>query len=425
VDRTADQERASSSNHSDGPKPSSAAAHPDQEGHPYVIIFSLWLLVFAASSQIMIISPILPRIGEQLNIAPTLLGTLVTSYAVMVGICALITGPISDKIGRRKILLYGTGGMTLALAFHGLVFDYYSLLSARGLAGIAGGILSGSAVAYVGDYFPYEKRGWANGWIMSGIAMGQILGIPLGTILAEHFGFRMPFVAFAVVMGLAFILIFKSVPQPNVDLAEDKVTIKGSLRKYLDFLKRSDIAAASSSYLLMFLSMSVYLIFLPTWLEDTFNVTGNEIAGLFFAGGIANVLTGPQAGKLSDKLGRRGIILISCVGFAAVMIITTFVLQSFWMAYPLFFLAMVLIAMRISPFQALVTELVNADNRGALMSLMIAIGQVGYGLGGAVAGPAYAQAGYFSNTVIGAVLILAMAWVVWRYLPEPELNNTG
>jgi predicted MFS family arabinose efflux permease len=417
VDRTAEKNQHHKSNSS------AKDAHPEQDGRPYVILFSLWLLVFAASSQIMIISPILPRIGEQLNIAPTLLGTLVTSYAVMVGICALITGPISDKIGRRKILLYGTGGMTLALAFHGLVFDYYSLLTARGLAGVAGGILSGSAVAYVGDYFPYEKRGWANGWIMSGIAMGQILGIPMGTILAEHFGFRMPFVAFAVIMALAFILIFWSVPQPNVDLATDKVTVMGSLKKYIRFLKRSDIAAASSSYLLMFLSMSVYLIFLPTWLEDTFNVTGNEIAGLFFAGGIANVLTGPQAGKLSDRLGRRGIILISCIGFAIIMILTTFVLKSFWMAYPLFFLAMVLIAMRISPFQALVTELVNADNRGALMSLMIAIGQVGYGLGGAVAGPAYAKAGYLSNTIIGAVLILAMAWVVWRYLPEPELSN--
>ncbi|MGM0588987.1 MAG: MFS transporter [Bacteroidota bacterium] len=416
MDRTAEKNQHHES------KSSAVETHPEQDGRPYVIIFSLWLLVFAASSQIMIISPILPRIGEQLSIAPTLLGTLVTSYAVMVGICALITGPISDKIGRRKILLYGTGGMTLALAFHGLVFDYYSLLTARGLAGVAGGILSGSAVAYVGDYFPYEKRGWANGWIMSGIAMGQILGIPMGTILAEHFGFRMPFVAFAVIMALAFILIFWSVPQPNVDLATDKVTVMGSLKKYIGFLKRSDIAAASGSYLLMFLSMSVYLIFLPTWLEDTFNVTGNEIAGLFFAGGIANVITGPQAGKLSDRLGRRGIILISCIGFAVIMILTTFVLKSFWMAYPLFFLAMVLIAMRISPFQALVTELVNADNRGALMSLMIAIGQVGYGLGGAVAGPAYAQAGYLSNTIIGAVLILAMAWVVWRYLPEPELN---
>src|SRR5690606_26547677 len=137
-----------------------------------------WLLVFASSSQIMIISPILPRIGEQLGINETLQGTLVTAYAVLVGIMALVTGPISDKIGRRKILLYGAGGMAIALACHGLAVNYISLLLVRSLAGMAGGILSGAAVSYVGDYFPYERRGWANGWIMSGIAMGQIIGIP-------------------------------------------------------------------------------------------------------------------------------------------------------------------------------------------------------------------------------------------------------
>lgn len=396
--------------------------HPEQEGNPHIIIFALWLLVFASSSQIMIISPILPRISEQLHVAESLLSTLVTSYAIMVGICALITGPLSDKFGRRRILLFGTGWMSAALALHGLAFDYYSLLAARGLAGIAGGVLSGAAVAYVGDYFPYERRGWANGWIMSGIAMGQIIGIPVGTLFAEHIGFRAPFLAFALLMGLAFILIVFQVPQPNVTLYRGKVTVAGSLKKYAVMLRQSDIAAASASYFLMFLSMSVFVIFLPAWLENTFHVSGNAIATLFFVGGVANVITGPQAGKLSDAIGRRGIILISCIGLALITSATTFVITEFWLAYPFFFISMILIAMRISPFQALVTELVPSQKRGALMSLMISIGQMGYGLGGMLAGPAYAQAGYVSNTIIGAVLILMMAWLVWRYLPEPELQ---
>jgi predicted MFS family arabinose efflux permease len=84
---------------------------------------------------------------------------------------------------------------------------------------------------------------------------------------------------------------------------------------------------------------------------------------------------------------------------------------------------MVLIAMRISPFQALSTELIKSDNRGSLMSLLVAIGQIGYGLGGSVAGPFYVQSGYISNTIIGAAMILIMAYVVWRHVPEPELNT--
>ncbi len=398
---------------------------PNKKKEVFFIIFSLWLLVFAASSQIMIIAPILPRISEQLAVSEALLGTLVTAYAVMVGICALITGPISDKIGRRRILILGTGLMTVALFLHGLVFNFVSFLLVRGLAGAAGGILSGASVSYVGDYFPYERRGWANGWIMSGIAIGQILGIPIGTILAEYFGFRAPFLAFAVLMLFALLLIWITVPQPNVHLQKAKITVLGSIRKYLLMLRKPEILGSAVSYFLMFLSLSVYVIYLPTWLETTFNVSGNEIATLFLVGGVANVITGPQAGKLSDLWGRKSIIIFSCIGLAIVMALTTQLVQSFWVAYILFFLIMVLVAMRISPFQALTTELVSARKRGTLMSLLVAIGQVGYGIGGTIAGPAYVSQGYISNTIIGAAMIFGMAFIVWKYLPEPKLTHSN
>jgi predicted MFS family arabinose efflux permease len=91
-------------------------------------------------------------------------------------------------------------------------------------------------------------------------------------------------------------------------------------------------------------------------------------------------------------------------------------------AYPVFFLTMVLVAMRISPFSALLTALVPDENRGSLMSLTVALGQVGFGLGGALAGPFYAEMGYGSNTVIGAVSVLAMGLLVWYRVPEPSVE---
>lgn len=395
----------------------------DPKRQNFFIIFSLWLLVFAVSSQIMIIAPILPRISEQLDVSEGLLGTLVTAYAVMVGICALITGPISDKIGRRKILLMGAGMMTIALFLHTFITGYFSFLIVRGLAGAAGGILSGSSVAYVGDYFPYRRRGWANGWIMSGIAMGQIMGIPAGTILAEYMGFKAPFLVFACLTFLALLMVFFTVPQPNVRLQRTRLSVGSSLRRYLLMLRKPEILAAAASYMLMFLSISMYVIFLPTWLEETFQVSGNSIATLFLVGGIANVISGPQAGRLSDLWGRKSIIIFACSAMGLVMVATVPLVKSFWMAYPLFFITMTLLAMRIGPFQALTTELVNSRKRGTLMSLLVAIGQVGYGLGGSIAGPAYVQWGYFSNTVIGAIMILGMVFLVWKFLPEPDLDG--
>jgi predicted MFS family arabinose efflux permease len=391
-----------------------------REANPYVVVFALWLLVFAASSQIMIISPILPQIGEELGITDSLLGTLVSAYSLMVGIFAVISGPISDRIGRRRILLMGSGIMTGALALHFFVVDYFSFLAVRVVAGVAGGVLSGAAVSYVGDFFPYNKRGWATGWIMSGSAFGQIFGIPMGVLLAGRFGFRAPFYFFGVFMALTFYLVFAQVPQPDVKRRSDKLTVSGALRDYWLMFRRPAIASASFAYFLMFLGVSVYVVYLPTWLTQEHGFGPGQIAWLFAAGGVANVLTGPQAGKLSDLVGRKGIILFSCVGLSLLMAITTWVMVGAWAAYVLFFFTMVLVAMRISPFSAMLTALVSGHRRGSLMSMAVALGQVGFAVGGAVAGPLYSDWGYRSNTILGAVSVLLMGILVWIMVPEPE-----
>ena len=392
----------------------------NQNTSPYIIVLALWLLVFSASSQIMIISPILPQIGEQLDIADTLLGTLITAYSLMVGLFAVISGPISDRVGRRRILLIGTGIMTVSLVCHVFVVDYFSFLAVRVFSGMAGGVLSGAAVSYVGDYFPYNKRGWAVGWVMSGSAFGQIFGIPMGVVLAGQFGFRAPFYLFAVTMTLTFILIWMRIPQPPVRKREGRLTIGGAIRDYWAMLKQREIASASAAFFLMFLGVSIYVVYFPTWLERSIGFSPNQIATLFLVGGIANVLTGPKAGKLSDRIGRKLIVLLSCVGLFFVMLGTTVMIRSIWLAYPVFFFTMVLIAMRISPFSALLTALVPDHNRGSLMSLTVALGQVGFGLGGALAGPLYSRFGYGSNTVIGAVSVLGMGIIVWFLVPEPR-----
>ncbi len=371
----------------------------------------------------MIISPILPQIGEELSIADTLLGTLISAYSLMVGLFAIISGPISDRMGRRRILMVGAGIMTVALICHYVVVDYFSFLAVRIFAGMAGGILSGAAVSYIGDFFPYNRRGWAVGWVMSGSAFGQIAGIPMGVALAERFGFRTPFFLFAVTMALTFILIWVTLPQPPIRAREGRLTLRGAVGDYLAMLRRREIAAAATAFFLMFLGVSLYVVYLPTWLERQVGFNSYQIATLFFVGGIANVMTGPQAGKLSDRVGRKAIVLLSCVGLFLVMISTTVVVTDIWKAYPIFFLTMVLVAMRISPFSALLTALVPDENRGSLMSLTVALGQVGFGLGGALAGPFYAGYGYGSNTVIGAISVLGMGLMVWFLVPEPRPEN--
>ena len=394
---------------------------------PGIIVFALWLLVFSASSQIMIITPMLPQIGEELGIAESRLGTLVSAYSIMVGLFAIVAGPVSDKIGRRRILLLGTGIMTGALLMHYFVVGYYSFLAVRVGAGCAGGILSGSAVSYIGDFFPYHRRGWAIGWVMSGMAFGQIAGVPIGIVLAEVYGsmqpgegFKVPFYLFAAAMAATYVLIWFRVPQPDVQRAEGRLTVASAVRNYRAMLARSEIASAAIAYFTMFLGVSLFVVYLPYWLEQSLGVSSYAIAGLFVVGGIANVLTGPQAGKLSDRIGRKPIIILSSIGLSLVMLMTTVLVREFWAAYVLYFTLMVLVAARISPFSALLTTLVSDERRGSLMSMTIALGQIGFAVGAAAAGPLYSRFGYGSNTVLGAAAVLIMAAIVAFLVPEPE-----
>ncbi|MBW3670095.1 MAG: hypothetical protein KY432_00325, partial [Acidobacteria bacterium] len=70
--------------------------------------------------------------------------------------------------------------------------------------------------------------------------------------------------------------------------------------------------------------------------------------------------------------------------------------------------------------QRLLSALVSGGRRGILMSLAVAVGQIGIGISGAIAGPTYTQYGYVSNSVLAAIAISLMALMVWKRLPEPE-----
>src|SRR5690625_158567 len=388
------------------------------------ILLVLWLLVFSSSSQVIVVAPILPRIGEELSVPVDLQGLLITAYAVFVGLSALITGPVSDRIGRRRILVYGSTAMAVALGLHALAFDMSAQLSYGAFAGIAGGMLSRGAVAFVGDYFPYERRGWANGWVMSGIAFGQILGVPMGTFLADIMGFRWAFIMFAATMGVAAAVIRWILPQPNVEFDRSRLDLKTTLSRYGELFRRTDTAAACAAYFFMFFSIGLYITYLPTWLENRLAVTGTAVATMFLVGGVANVVTGPIAGRLSDTIGRKPLVVLSCTGMGVIMLLTTPLVTSLLAAYVMFAAAMVTVGMRISPLQSLLTALVADNRRGTLMSLAVACGQVGIGVGSSVAGLVYARFGYFSNTVVGAIAILLMALLVYRVIPEPTESTS-
>ena len=377
-------------------------------------------MMFSANSQLIVMVPLLPEIEAALGVNTFWRGMLLTAYAVALGVSALATGPASDRYGRRKILLAGTGLMTVTLALHTVAADYELLFSMRLLAGIGGGMLSGGSVAYVGDYFPYKQRGWANGWVMSGAAFGQVAGVPIGKVLATGFGYRWPFLMFAITMAAATFLIWRFVPQPDVELDEKPLTLRRMVAKYRRILRGSAVASAVGAYFLMFCGIGLFASFLPTWLESTVGVSGYEVAMLFAVGGLANVLAAPSAGTVSDHLGRRPLIIGTSVAMAGLVAVAPYAIVGFGSAAVLFFAAMMLNGARISPLQSLLTALTPTRRLGVLMGLAMSAGQAGFGIGSFLASTTYGIYGYASNTLAGALATVGMALLVWRGIPEPR-----
>ena len=382
---------------------------------------TLWLVVFVVSSQLVLIIPILPRISEEFRVSEALLGLLGTAYAVTMMVFALIAGPVSDRIGRRKIICLGSGAMAVALFLHWPAGTFAGLLGARALAGVAAGILAGAAVSYIGDYYPYDSRGRAMGWIMSSIAIGQVLGIPAGTVLAASFSFHFPFVVFGGVMIVAWLIAWLRLPQPPGSLDAHPLRLGRVLRTYLDLLQKRATSGCIVLYVLVFAGIGLFLTYLPVWLEASVGLSATQVATVFLIGGLVNVVASPLCGRLSDRFGRKPLIIVAHACLVPLTLAFPFVVDNLVVACSFIGGAMVFMAMRLPAMQALMTSVARPDRRGSLFSLANAAGQAGFGVASAFSGIAYASTyGFTANAVGSSLVLVAAAVVVWRMLPEPR-----
>ncbi|MGE3799758.1 MAG: MFS transporter [Candidatus Kapaibacterium sp.] len=386
----------------------------------YLVIATLWLLVFVAASQIIIVAPILPRIAEELSIEKSALGLLLTAYAISAGVFALVAGPISDRFGRRRILLAGSGFLAVTLGLHGLADSFLALLIVRLLTGVAGGLLSGAVVSYIGDYFPAHRRGWASGWAMSGAAAGQTVGIFFGSLLASWFGFRAPFLCFAIIAAAAFLLIWLRLPQPEVRLSAS-LSFRSSLTGYASLLRRSDVRVVATIWMTTLMAISIFGTFFPIWLEEDLAFTAFLVSLLYGIGGVATVLVGPWAGKVSDRIRRTNVIIGASIGIALLIPAIALVEPPFsWAIYPLYFLIMAFAVSRRTPLQALMTQMATGEHRGSLMSLVLSMSKIGFGIGSALASGVWHHFGFIGNAMVATASVFLMIAIVWRYLRDIE-----
>ncbi len=383
--------------------------------------------MFVSSTQFFIMSPLLPQVARQFCVEDGLLGTLIGIYSFSLGVSALFAGILSDKLGRRRILTMGSGFMGLILILHAVAADFYSLLFLRFLAGICGGLLTGSCVAYVRDYFPFEKRGKANGWVLTGSAVGQLLGIPVGILLADYFGVQGPFVLLGTILLIAFAMIRKLLPEALTGYETSySIQFHSLFEEYGRLIQQKFYQKAALGYGLMFFSVTAYLVYFPQWLEQTKAATPEQLAFLFLVGGAATLVAGPVAGWLSDKGGRIPVALTSSLSLAGAMGISLFFQLDVFSASLVFFAVMLFMSARSVAYQSMISDKTCDLHRGKSLNLLIATGQVGMVLGSVLSGPIYADFGFEANAILAGITSIAMGIVLVSKWPRPRtVVDTG
>src|SRR6202161_123852 len=178
-----------------------------------VVIGILGFLQFTVILDFMIISPLGAIVMPTLHISPQQFGLAVSSYAFSAGVSGFLAAGSADRFDRKRLLLFFYFGFMLGTLLCALAATYPMLLLARIVTGLFGGVIGSVVLAITTDLFPLEMRGRVMGFLGSGFAASQVLGLPAGLYFANHWGWHAPFLAIlAVAVPVGLVILFTMRP---------------------------------------------------------------------------------------------------------------------------------------------------------------------------------------------------------------------
>jgi predicted MFS family arabinose efflux permease len=384
----------------------------------YLVIANLFLLLFLGLADKQAIAALLPNLVKSFKVTVSVVGLLVVVYSVAAALAAFVSGALSDHYGRRWFLRAGVILFAAASWFSSSAATFNGLMLARFITGLAAGTLSTCAVAYAGDWFPYHVRGRAIGLISAAYFVAPIVGVPLAASIAQSYGWRQAFLAFAV-LALVVGCVSFTLPAEQLNPQPSSEKLRVTLRAFQSFLARRDTAAALGVAFLVSGGLVGFITYIGQWLNTRFAVTTGTI-GLIFAFGGAMAVTGaPLGGILSDRWSKRS---ASIVGSVVMGVAVAFVPFLSWgtTLLVIFGITSLGAAFRQGPLTALMTEMVPGAQRGTFIALRNISSQMGIGLTVFAAGLLYESHGYAAVTTLCAAMTALVAILLATHIVEPK-----
>jgi predicted MFS family arabinose efflux permease len=399
-----------------------ATAAPKFSRYQKTVIAMLAFLQFAVIIDFMLMAPLGALIMPALQVTPAQFGTVVSAYAFAAGISGFLTAGFADRFDRKKLLLFFYVGFIAGTAWCGLARSFESLLLARVVTGLFGGVIGSIVLAIATDLFVPQQRGRVMGFIQTAFAASQILGIPIGIWLSAHWSWHVPFLALAV-LGLTAGVLIAVVMRPvneHLKLRQERSPL-GHLVHTL-FERRHALSFIS----VLFLATGGFML-MPFSSAFTVNNLGIDLGHLpiiYLVTGIATIFIGPIVGKVSDSAGKLPTFYVGTAITVVMVLIYTHLQESTLLVVTIINVVLFLgIFSRMIPFQALMTQVPDATHRGSFNAVNASLSQLAGGLASIVAGHIvqegadgrlhhYEVAGYV--VVATALLACFLLWKVER-----------
>jgi predicted MFS family arabinose efflux permease len=253
------------------------------------------------------VAPLIPRLSTVFASPIGWVALAVPAYVVPQGIATLWGGPLSDRFGRRGVILVSLllfAGLTAVTASAQQVGGFIAWRVATGVS--AAGIVPIS-LTLIGDVVPFERRGRAVGWLFGAFAGGTATGAAAGALLEPVVGWRSLFLGVAVLCALlaAVAVMGQALPTlPRPSTGQRQAVVRG----YLNLLSQSRARRTYGYVMLNAVLISGVFTWLGVYLHRRFGLDEVGIGLVLLGYGIPGLLFGPLIGRLADRYGRARII---------------------------------------------------------------------------------------------------------------------
>ncbi len=370
--------------------PTQPTGKPSFSRYEIFMIALLAILQFTVVLDFMVLSPLGYILMPALKITPEQFGLVVSAYAFSAGASGLLVAGFADKFDRKKLLLFFYTGFVIGTAFCALSTNYPLLMAARILTGIFGGVIGSIGFAIITDLFRMEIRGQVMGYVQMAFSASQILGIPIGLLLANKWGWNSTFwmiVLFSTIIGFIILLYMKPVNEHLKIKSE-----RNPVQHLVNTLSHSEYLKGFLATTLLATGGFMLMPFGSAFTTNNLKIDSDDLPLIFGVTGITSILLGPLIGKLSDKIGKYKVFVLgSILSFIMVALYSNLGPSPLWIAMLFNVILFVGINARMISSQALITALPYPPDRGAFMSINSSVMQISGGIASIIAGKIVAQ----------------------------------